>query len=737
MGRKKKKEAEPIEEEVSRELSPEAKKGIIVVFLFAAGLLGFLSLFGLAGKIGGFINSALGIFLGWTKFAFPFLLIIYAYVLLRDEKYLLTKIKYLGILFFLLSFNALLHIGYDITELVEVSALGYGGGFLGLILNYPLQFIMGKIAALIVLIAIALASLLLIFNTSIQNLVFSNPSFDFLKRPFEFFRGKKYDEDDEDEDDDEEDDEEYDEEEQEPEDEERGEDAEEKEVGQTAVQFPAKKIKIDLPLDLLNKKGGKPTSGDIKLGMEKIQKTLENFGIEVQMEGVSIGPTVTQYTFRPAEGVKLSRITALNNDLALALAAHPIRIEAPIPGKSLVGIEVPNKQAALVSLRELLEAKEFKKRPSNLAITLGKDVSGKTWVYPLEKMPHLLVAGATGSGKSVCLNTIILSLLYQNNTDTLRFILVDPKRVEFPVYNGIPHLLSPVITDVTKTVNALRWAITEMDRRYDILSKSGKRNIESYNKKNPNDKLPHLVIIVDELADLMIAAAAEIEACVIRLTQMARAIGIHLILATQRPSVDVITGLIKANIPARIAFSVASQMDSRTILDTAGADKLLGKGDMLFQTAELSKPRRIQGAFISDDEIKRVVNFLKNAGGEAEYNEEVTEKNKGGSTSFDYAGDDGDELYDEAMEIVIRAGKASASLLQRRLRIGYARAARIIDLFEDNGVVGPPDGAKPREVLVSLDKLSKGIAQEVSEEGSEEPEEEEDEDYEEEEDTDR
>ncbi len=737
MGRKKKKKSEKKVEEVSKELSPEAKKGIIVVFLFAAGLLGFLSLFALAGKVGDFINSALGIFFGWTKFAFPFLLIIYAYVLLRDEKYSLTKTKYLGILFFLLSFNALLHIGYDLTELVEMSALGYGGGFLGLIFNYPLQFVMGKIAALIVLIAIALASLLLIFNTSIQNLVFSNPSFNFLKRPFEFFRGRKYDEDDEDEEDEEDDEEEDDKEyEQDLEEETEEEDTSEKNIDETAVKFPAKKIKIDLPLDLLNKKGGKPTSGDVKLGMEKIQKTLENFGIEVQMEGVSIGPTVTQYTFKPAEGVKLSRIIALNNDLALALAAHPIRIEAPIPGKSLVGIEVPNKQAALVSLRELLEAKEFKKRPSNLAVTLGKDVSGKTWVYPLEKMPHLLVAGATGAGKSVCLNTIILSLLYQNNTDTLRFILVDPKRVEFPVYNGIPHLLSPVITDVTKTVNSLRWAITEMDRRYDILSKCGKRNIESYNQKHPDDKLPYLVIIVDELADLMITAAAEIESCVIRLTQMARAIGIHLILATQRPSVDVITGLIKANIPARIAFSVASQMDSRTILDTAGADKLLGKGDMLFQTAELSKPRRIQGAFVSDDEIKRVVNFLKNAGGEAEYNEEVTEKNKGGSTSFDYHGDDGDELYDDAMEIVIRAGKASASLLQRRLRIGYARAARIIDLLEDNGVVGPPDGAKPREVLVSLDKLSKGTTQELEEE--DEPEEEvgNEEEYDEEEDTD-
>ncbi|HUT22550.1 MAG TPA: DNA translocase FtsK [Candidatus Bipolaricaulota bacterium] len=716
MARRKRKKIkeEPVRE---KELSPEAKKGIVVVFIFAVGVLSFLSLLQMAGRIGIFIDSALSIFIGWTKYAFPILMIIYAYLLFRDERYQITKAKYVGFLFFVLSFNALLHISYAASEALEMSASGLGGGFLGLVLSYPLQFVMGKIATIVILLALLLISLLLMFNTSIKNLVFGNSRLAFLKRPFGVLFARKEDE--------------SSEEESETETVEKAtqessienEEQDEKKVAkelneseETAVQFPNKGIKIDLPLTLLNKKTSKPTSGDTKVGMEKIQKTLENFGIDVQMEGVSIGPTVTQYTFKPAEGVKLSRITALNNDLALALAAHPLRIEAPIPGKSLVGIEVPNKQAATVCLRELLEAPEFKTRKSNLALTLGKDVSGKTWVYPLEKMPHLLVAGATGSGKSVCLNTMIISLLYQNNPDDLRMILVDPKRVEFPVYNGIPHLLSPVITDVTKTVNSLRWAISEMDRRYEMLAKSNKRNIEGYNQSNPEEKLPYLLIVIDELADLMISASSEIESSIIRLTQMARAIGIHLIVATQRPSVDVITGLIKANIPARIAFSVASQTDSRTILDSSGAEKLLGKGDMLFQTAELSKPRRIQGAFVGDDEIKRVVDFLKEASGDPEYNESVTEKNKGVHTSFDYNNDDGDsdELYDDAVEIVARAGKASASLLQRRLRVGYARAARLIDLLEDNGVVGPADGARPREVLMSLDKMSQGDAHEAA-----------------------
>ncbi len=433
-----------------------------------------------------------------------------------------------------------------------------------------------------------------------------------------------------------------------------------------------------------------------------IKKTLENFGIPVEMGEYSVGPTVTQFTLRPADGIKLTRITSLSNDLALSLAAHPIRIEAPIPGRSLVGIEVPNHVIAVVGLREVIESKEFKGRRSNLTVCLGKDVSGKPWIANLAKMPHLLVAGATGSGKTVCLNSIILSLLYQNNPDELKLILIDPKRVELPVYNGLPHLLAPAVTEVPKTINALKWAIGEMDRRFTILSEAGKRDIESYNE-SASERMPYIVIIIDELADLMVASASEVEASIIRLAQMSRAVGIHLIVATQRPSVDVITGLIKANITSRIAFSVASATDSRTILDGPGAEKLVGRGDMLFLSAELSKPKRIQCCYVSDGDIRHVVDHIKSQMEEpVSYEEGVTEKHAGGFGQFGVdGGGDSDELLDEARDTVVRAGKASASYLQRRLKIGYARAARLLDLLEERGIIGPGEGAKPRQILVT------------------------------------
>jgi S-DNA-T family DNA segregation ATPase FtsK/SpoIIIE len=420
----------------------------------------------------------------------------------------------------------------------------------------------------------------------------------------------------------------------------------------------------------------------------------------VEMGAVQVGPTVTQYTLKPADGVKLSRLTALHNDLAMALAAHPIRIEAPIPGKSLVGIEVPNQKVALVSLRELLEAPEAREQRGNLMVALGKDVSGKPWFADLSVLPHLLIAGATNSGKTVCINAILLSLLLQHTPETLRFILVDPKRVELPNYNGIPHLLTPVITDVQKTVNALRWTIGEMERRFELLSKACRRDITSYNKVM-DQKLPYLIFVIDELADLMTAAGAEVEAGIIRLAQMARAVGIHLVLATQRPSVDIITGLIKANMPARLAFSVASLMDSRTILDTSGAEKLLGRGDCLWSPPELSKPRRLQSAFVGEEETKKVVEFLK--GDELpQYNDEITSKQQ---KTFEFnsasvPSEDDDPLLNEAKEVIIQAGKGSASLLQRRLKVGYARAARLLDLLEKIGFIGPADGAKPRELLI-------------------------------------
>lgn len=467
-----------------------------------------------------------------------------------------------------------------------------------------------------------------------------------------------------------------------------------------------------MPLDLLNAKIGKPTSGDIKNNMLIIQRTLENFGIPVEMGEVNVGPTVTQYTLKPAEGIKLTKITTLSNDLALSLAAHPIRIEAPIPGKSLVGVEVPNQTKAIVGLREVLTGDMFKNRKTNIMIALGKDVSGKVWLDDLSRMPHLLVAGATNSGKSVCLNAIIVSLLYQNNPDDLRFIMVDPKRVELPVYNGLPHLLTPVITEVAKTINALKWCLNEMDRRFEALAKAGKRNIGSYNEMN-KDKMPFIVFIIDELADLMVTAGREVEAGIIRLAQMARAVGIHLILATQRPSVDVITGLIKANMPARIAFSVASGIDSRTILDSLGAEKLLGRGDMLFTTAEISKPKRLQGAFVSEQEIKRIINYIKDRGGQPQYIAGITERQKVkgiAGVGLDN-GEDSDELLAEAKELIINSGKASASYLQRRLSVGYARAARLLDLLEEGGVISPGNGSKPREVLISREQYDNMISQ--------------------------
>jgi S-DNA-T family DNA segregation ATPase FtsK/SpoIIIE len=489
--------------------------------------------------------------------------------------------------------------------------------------------------------------------------------------------------------------------------------------------------KIDLPINLLDDRMSKPTAGNIAANKMIIQKTLESFGIPVEMGDISIGPTVTQYTLKPAEGIKLSRITALQDDLALALAAHPLRIEAPIPGKSLVGIEVPNQSVAIVRLRELLESPEFKQRKTNLTIPLGRDVAGNTWVADLGKMPHLLVAGQTGSGKSVCLHTVITSLLYQNGPDTLKFIVVDPKRVEMPLYNDIPHLLTPVITDVKKTVNALKWTIAEMDRRYIVLEKMGKRNIDDFNKVS-QEKMPYIIFVVDEMADLMSSMGHEVEGLIIRLAQMSRAVGIHLVLATQRPSVEVITGLIKANVPGRIAFAVASITDSRTILDHGGAEKLLGRGDMLYTSAELSKPKRLQGAFLSDAEINRVVNYLKESGEKPDYDRAVVEKQKSMNNdgTIDFSDpDQGDELFEEAKEIVLQAGKASTSFLQRRLKVGYARAARLMDLLEEAGIVGPGEGAKPREILVTEREVDENETElpvdEESEEADEESEEEE------------
>jgi len=463
------------------------------------------------------------------------------------------------------------------------------------------------------------------------------------------------------------------------------------------------------PFSLLDDTKGVPSSGDIKANANILKRTLANFGIDVEMAEVHIGPSVTQYTLKPAEGIKLSRITALHNDLALALAAHPLRIEAPIPGKSLVGIEVPNRSIALVGLRSLLENEVYEKS-SQLTFAIGRDVAGNPVYADLAKMPHLLIAGSTGSGKSITIHALILSLLYKNSPQALRFIMIDPKRVELSVYNESPHLLTPVIVEAKKTIMALRWAVREMERRYELLSAEHVRDIHSYNTSvlkaaRADDTLPNLVIIIDELADLMGAYPREIEASIVRLAQMSRAVGIHLVVSTQRPSVEVITGLIKANITARIALVVASNIDSRTILDMSGAEKLLGNGDMLYLAGDTAKPRRVQGAFISEREVKSVVGYLaEHADEEAsqmifEGTVNLTERLQDESLE-QTGGDSDDELYEEAKAVVIEAQKASTSYLQRRLRLGYARAARLMDILQERGIVGPGDGAKPREVLM-------------------------------------
>ncbi|MBI2120385.1 MAG: DNA translocase FtsK 4TM domain-containing protein [Parcubacteria group bacterium] len=484
------------------------------------------------------------------------------------------------------------------------------------------------------------------------------------------------------------------------------------------------------PISLLEKDRGKPGSGDVKGNLNIIKRTLQQFGINVEMDEVSIGPSVTRYALKPAEGVKLSRIVGLQNELALNLAAHPVRIEAPIPGTSLVGIEVPNSAKTTVGLASTLSAQEFTDSSLPLLVSLGKSISGKSHFGNVAKMPHLLVAGATGSGKSVMVHTMITSLLYRNPPENLRLIMIDPKRVELTLYNGIPHLLTPVITDAKKTIQTLRWAAKEMDRRYDVLETEKVRDIQSYHKnvfgeyakkaaKEPRaileggeeeeiapdapERMPYIVIIIDELADIMQTYPRELEASIVRLAQMSRAVGIHLILSTQRPSVNVITGLIKANIPSRIALQVSSQIDSRTILDTGGAEKLLGAGDMLYLSGEMSKPLRMQSAFVSEAEVKKVVKYLVDEYSGMAPQEinltDIPDKNAIFSTSLEDDGAD-DDLYEQAREEVISAGKASTSYLQRKLRIGYARAARIMDILEEKGVIGPGDGAKQREVLI-------------------------------------
>lgn len=731
------------------DLAGDVKRSAVAVFLFALGVLTALGFFGQAGVIGEFLNNLAGQTIGWAKVISPLFLLIAGIVLLfrKETSFYVTKL--FGLSVALLSVAGFFHWFFKLDEMSATAQAGSGGGYVGYAVAYLAVRYIGNVGGLVVILALLFIGIIVAFNVSLSQLF--NKLFgeaEALPEETEENANKS----------------------------DKPADAkiaakEDKNIGKiefvegpdqyvdekllSSISRKAFEVKNNLsekvfskkeksanktaesdsawifpPLDLLEKSSGAAKGGDVEKNAEIIQKTLHNFGIEVEKDEIKTGPSVTQYSFRPAVGVKVSKILSLQNDLSLALAAHPIRIEAPIPGKSLIGIEVPNKVSALVRLRDILENPDFAYRKSNLTLALGEDVSGNYIYANLDKMPHLMIAGATGTGKSVAINTVITTLLYQNSPKDLKFIMVDPKRVELSLYNDIPHLLTNVIVENGKVISALRWAVGEMERRYRLLQDTASRDIASYNEKLKSgqtrkitdaetgeiseedlEKIPYIIIVIDELADLMGSHGKEVEGAVVRIAQMARAVGIHLIVSTQRPSVEVITGLIKANITTRVAFQVATQIDSRTIIDMAGAEKLLGNGDMLYLSASSPKPKRIQGIFVSESEVKRVVKFIKNQKVEDEgIGENIVNPAQGlpgqermlEFKDFSESGNGSDDdLYEAAKEEVTRAGKASATLLQRRLRVGYARAARLLDILEDKGIIGPGDGAKPREVYAA------------------------------------
>jgi len=663
-------------------------------------ILLFLAQFNAAGPAGEIIYQALTVVFGWGYVLLPLGLVAIATMLLTGRGTFLVSTTLLSTSFFIISS----------LGLIEILSPGKGG-WVGNILG-ALRIPFGNQAAAIINVIVLLISLIAMMNIPVAfnwRLPWQKDQDEYEEEEeLEITSPLDMDEDDEG------DEEEHEEEEEDEEEEEELSVTE----GSVTPHKPLKAAKAKVfanysppPLDLLKSSVEKPTTGDLRANANIIKRTLESFGIAVEMGEVNIGPKVTRYTLKPAEGIKLSRITALNQDLSLALAAHPIRIEAPIPGKSLVGIEIPNRQAALVRLGSLLSYPDFQ-AADPLLFALGRDVSGDPIFGNIAKMPHLLVAGATGSGKSVALHSILISLLYKNSPQDLKLVMIDPKRVELSIYEGLPHLVGPVITESKRSLSVFRWAISEMESRYEQLLKASSRDIGSYNKKaKDEDRLPYIVIVVDEMADLMSTYGREVEGYIIRLAQMARAVGIHLILSTQRPSVEVITGLIKANITSRIALQVASQIDSRTILDTSGAEKLLGGGDLLFISSDYSKPKRIQGTFITEEEINAVADYIRDNNRELTEEAESVDFGNGGNNQnvaggleskdafSDFAdGEAEDDLYEEAVVCVRDGKKASASYLQRRLKVGYARAARLLDLMESNGIIGPGEGAKPREI---------------------------------------
>jgi S-DNA-T family DNA segregation ATPase FtsK/SpoIIIE len=657
------------------QLNPDVVREISAIVLFIVAFLLLVSFFGFGGSLGNALFTNLRVLLGWTTFLLPLVLVWLGYAFFDKEFPWSKWTTYGGILLGVVSFCGIFQIFMKPETALETAKAGNGGGMMGYFVQKIMLNILNAPVSFVILLALIVVAVLLASNTSIMSL-FRKEDDDgkppVLKNDIKIHESTPV---------------------------RNVVEPKRPERAETPIMSAADNPNWKFPpVDLLEEMTTRADSGNVRENAATIQKTLNDFTIEVSMSDVNVGPTVTQYTLKPKDGVKLEKITALDKNLALSLAAHPIRVEAPIPGKSLVGIEVPNKKRQIVRMRNIMESETYKNRKSKLSAVLGLDVAGHPQIADITKMPHLLIAGSTGSGKSVCINTVLLSLLYQNSPSQLKMILVDPKRVELSLYNDIPHLLTPVIVEPDKTVSALKWTVAEMENRYRVLQSAGKRNISEYNESKGREAMPYIVVVIDELADLMSVSANEVEGLICRIAQMARAVGIHLIIATQRPSVDVITGLIKANIATRIAFAVASQADSRTILDMGGAEKLLGNGDMLFTSAEISKPRRIQGSFVSEKEVREVTDFIKNQE-KPVYNEEILKQNIGGGGAVGFGAPD-DDLFMEAAECVIRSGKASASLLQRRLRIGYARAARLLDLLEEHGVVGPADGARPRDVLV-------------------------------------
>lgn len=725
---RKKAAAEPL-------FSEHTKKEIQIFSLLIFGVCSMLSMYGSLGAVGDVIKKMLTTLFGVGAYILPIVLIVLGCVFLFKSKFDRAASNIVGGIMFSVAFLGLMHTPQENSW--AAAQAGEGGGYFGHVIATGFKAGFGATGTNVLLAATIIVSVILIFEISIRD------TFQALKDAL-FYTNYEDDYEDDEED-------EISKDEliinKKPAKAKAAEKKIEKEPENKPAPKPLANFKVQKPTPppkpeistepdkplMQTKTDGEGEGADwifpsvellsedqflvdqddsvVNENAEVIQNTCMQFGVDVEMHGATVGPTVMQYTLKPAVGVKLSRITALNNDLALALSAKSIRIEAPIPGKPFVGIEIPVKSRSAVKMRSLFESLEYKKDDDPLKVVLGRDVQGNPVIEHLNKMPHLLVGGQTGAGKSVCINGILTSLLYQHSPAELRMILVDPKRVELASFNNLPHLLTPVITEPEKTISALRWAVSEMNRRYRYLADKRAKDIVEFNGKYPDEKLPYIVIVIDELADLMMVASKEVEALICRLAQMARAVGMHLVIATQRPSVDVITGLIKANVPARIAFTVASNTDSRTILDTSGADKLLGRGDMLYLAGNAGTPIRVQGALIENEEIIKITNEIK-LNAEPDFNEDITTNQASpdgiptDKSSASNGSSDSDSLEQQALEVIWDSGKASASLLQRRLSVGYARAARILDILEENGYIGPANGAKPRDILVTREQFN-------------------------------